>query len=433
MYRPCVVLLVCFGFAGPVDAASPDPKSLVIPAEELSRARELVQQLGSEQFAEREKAELELAKMGRLARPALLEGANTDPSQEVRARCSSLLPKATALDIKAKLDVFLADTEGQYEHDLPGWNQFRATVRNEWTLFGYQVWSDRSLDKPARTVFADLIATHANRAVVIAAGGSDADLGQIVAARRQELYNQKFPRAVIIGGMIVQPGVRRDPTAEDIAALLFAETHVPSRFVPRTASISTLITASGFVAAARDTDERGRVYRAIAVAWLDSRLDPLDMYQAMSLASAANNFNMPEHACRIAMRLFTMQGATAVYRGQAAATLARIGGREHIPLLEKAMKDEAILITIRENIPGKPIAERPTHDVQIRDVALAVSILLAGQKIEDYGFVDNLRSTGGVAGAATAYTYSRHYLPEGERKAAFEKWKKWRESEDGRK
>ena len=62
-------------------------------------------------------------------------------------RCSSLLPRAASLDIKARLDVFLADAEGEYEHDLPGWNQFRATVRNEWESSGYPLWADRSLSK----------------------------------------------------------------------------------------------------------------------------------------------------------------------------------------------------------------------------------------------------------------------------------------------
>ena len=169
-------------------AGSPDPKSLEIPADELSRARELVQQLGSDQYATREKAEQELARMGRLARPVLLEAANTDPNQEVRARCSSLLPKATALDLKARIDVFLADAEGKYEHDLPGWHQFRGVLREEWSLFGFDVWSDRSLDKPARAVFAEIIASPDNRQIMMAAGGSKTELASIASARRQELY-----------------------------------------------------------------------------------------------------------------------------------------------------------------------------------------------------------------------------------------------------
>ena len=420
----------CFAvvmLAGNASVASPNPKSLAIPADEMARARELVQQLGSEQFPEREKAEDELAKMGRLARPALVEGANTDPSQEVRARCSSLLPRAASLDIKARLDVFLADAEGEYEHDLPGWNQFRATVRNEWELFGYPLWADRSLSKAARVIFADLISTPINRQVVLAAGGSQTDLGQLVAARRQELYNKKYPRAVVIGGRVVQATtVRVDPTAEDLASLLFAESHVQSRFVPRTSNITTLIAASGFIKDIREKDDRAKVYRAIAVAWLETRRDPLDMYQAMSLAT---QLGLPDQTVRMSIRLLTMPGAIVSYRGMAANNLARYGTREHIPLLEKTMEDKAVLITIRENVVNVPVAQWPTHEVQIRDVALAVSILLSDQKLEDYGFVDHQKANK-VPSNSSTYSYARYYLNEADRAAAFEKWKKWRAEED---
>lgn len=428
MHRPCFAFLLFVGIAGAATAASPDPKSLTIPADELARARELVQQLGSEQFVEREKAEAELAKMGRSARPALAEGANTDPSQEVRSRCSSLLPRAISLDIRARLDVFLADTDGKFEHDLPGWNQFRATLRNEWDLFGYPVWSDRSLDKAARAVFADLISTQVNRQVMLAAGGSQPDLGQLVAARRQELYNQKYPRTVVINGMIVQPStLRRDPTAEDIASLLFAESHAQSRFVPRTSTISALITASGFsTAVTSEKDDRAKVFRAIASAWLESRQDPLDVYQAMSIA---RNLKMPDQAIRLSIRLLTSQGATPAYRGMAASNLAQMGTKEHIPLLEKMMTEQAMVTTVRENVPNLPAAERPAHEIQVRDVALAVSIILSGQKLEDYGYVDIYKVNGLNINAAN-YTYARYYIPEADRKASFEKWKEWRAAEE---
>jgi hypothetical protein len=429
MFRMCFALLLFLGIVAPAAAASPDPKSLTISAAELSKARELVQQLGSERFAERERAELELARMGRAARPALVEGANSDPSQEVRSRCCALLPKATSLDIKARLEVFLADTEGQYEHDLPGWNQFRATIREDWTLFGYTIAADHSLDKGARKVFADLISNSINRQIVLAAGGMESDLGQLVAARRQELYNQKYPRAVIVGGMVVQPTtVRRDPTTEDVAALLFAESHVQSKFVPRTSSISVLITASGFAGEVQNPNDKGKVYRAIMIAWLDSRQDPVDMYQAMSLAS---NLHMPEQQLRLAARLLATPGAASVYRGQAVMNLARIGNKEHIPLLEKAMSDSGVLTVIRKSIAGKPVNEWESHDVQVRDAALAVSIILSGQKMEDYGFVDQFKANGVDA---STYTYTRYYFQdEDQRKAALDKWKNWRGSREGKK
>lgn len=422
MLRTCVALLLIVGFAGTAGAASPDPKTLAVPPEELSRARELVQQLGSEQFAEREKAEQALAAMGRLARPALLEGVNSDPNPEVRSRCSALLPKANALDIKARLEVFLADAEGKYEHDLPGWNQFRSLVRHEWTLFGHPVWSDRSLDKAARGVFAELIAAADNRSIMLAASGPQADLGQLVAARRQELYNMKFPRAVVAGGVVSQPAARREPSTADLATLLFAESLVPSKFVPRTTAMSTLLSASAFNNAVREADEAGKVYRAVAVAWLESRLDPIEMYQAMSIAT---NINLPDQTVRLAVRLLTTPGTTAAYRGQAATQLARLGTKEHIPLLEKGLADSAVMITVRRSVVKDGRSEIESHDIQVRDVALAVSVILSGQKLEDYGFVDMFATSGGGVGGA--YSYTRHYLPDDKRDEALAKWKEWRE------
>ena len=61
------------------------------------------------------------------------------------------------------------------------------------------------------------------------------------------------------------------------------------------------------------------------------------------------------------------------------------------------------------------------HEIQIRDVALAVSVILSGQKLDDYGFVDQFPHNG------TGYTYTRCYFPDDDaRKAALDRWKEWR-------
>src|SRR5205823_441033 len=131
-------------------------------------------------------------------------------------------------------------------------------------------------------------------------------------------------------------------------------------------------------------------------------------------------------ACRLAIRLFEAKGVQVFYRGNAAATLARLGGKEHIPVMEKAMADAGVLYTLRRPVPGKPTNEWETHDIQVRDVALAVALVLAGQNLDDYGFVDQHKASGITGGA---YTYTRYYLPEDKRQAAFDKWKEWRERE----
>jgi hypothetical protein len=411
MYRFGLVFACLFSAAGWSIAASPNPDDLVAPAEIQVKARALVRQLASEDYSEREDAHKQLADLGRHARPALLAGANTSPEPEIRLRCAQLLPGATALDIAAKLDTFLADTKGEYEHNLPAWKTFRATVRSEWSFFGHVVWSDRSLDTAARQVFADLVAAPANRRLLLAVGGSRVELTDLVVARKQELYERRYPRGEDAGS--------RDPTRDEIAALLFADSRVGSQYLPRRGSIVPHLAGSGFTQAARGSDEKGRVYRAIAAAWLDSRNEPREMYQAMSLGI---DFGLNDNVCGLCARLLTMPGVTALYRGRAASNLVYYGGKKHVPLLVKAMSDAVVVSTVTWNGMGQP-----TYEIQLRDIALAVSIVLSDQKLEDYGFAD--RSAGSSPADKRTYSYTRYYFPDdATRKSAFTKWTAWRKT-----
>jgi hypothetical protein len=311
--------------------------------------------------------------------------------------------------MKARLDVFLADTEGKYEHDLPGWREFRATARGEWHLLGY-VFGDTSHDKAARAVYVELLSSPVNRQIVMAVGSAESELSHLVSGRRQELYSQKYGRVVIAGGVMTSsPALRREPTVEDIATLLFAESYAKTRPVGRNVAISVLLNSSGFISAAQAADDKGKVYRAVAVAWLESRQDPLDLQYAMTIAS---NLGLTDQAVQLAVRLFESKGVQVYARGNAAATLARLGNKSLIPRLEKSFADDAVLYPARVNTN--------THEIQARDVALAVSIIIAGEKPEDYGFADMYKANA----AGIAYSFTRYYLEEDKRQAAFDKWKK---------
>ena len=383
------VLALLSALAGPAAAASPDPAELAVPPGDLSRARALVVRLGSAAYPEREAAQLDLDKMGRLALPALAEGLKAHPSAEVRFRCQALLPKAAAADRQARLDAFLADAGGKFDHDLPGWNEFRTATAGT---------------PAARAVFVELLADPANRALVLGTAGPAGDLGPAVAARKQELYQWRFPRT--------PTATRREATVADVVALLFAEARVPAKFVPRGVSTSVLFSAPGITAAVADPGEKGRVYKAVVVHWLDTRDDAVSMYQAINVAS---NLNLKE-AGGVAARLVRLKGATPFYRGQAAMTLVRLGGKEHLPALEGLLADETVLLAIAQ--PGK--AERV--EIQLRDVALAAALLLTGQEPEAYGFAQRYKDSGG----AVRYSYSNWHVAADERAAAFEAWKAWR-------
>jgi hypothetical protein len=224
------------------------------------------------------------------------------------------------------------------------------------------------------------------------------------------------------GGVAPATVPRKNPTAEEIAALLLlgsVTTKSPAR-IPGHISISLLVTTSDFPSQIRGHDDAGRVYKAIALAWLDTRTDPIDLYQGMIMAS---NLGMPESSVRLAARLFATKGSPAAYRGSAAGTLSNFGNKEHIPLLEMAFEDKEVIASVRNKLPGKAKNETANCEIQIRDVALVVAIQLTGQAPGDYGFVDQQKSSEGSPDVIHSYT--RYYIPNEKRTAAFEQWKDW--------
>jgi hypothetical protein len=412
MLRTSVAVITFVGFLAPMlsrvvaaPPASPDPKSLAVPQEELSKARELVQKLGSETFQEREAAERDLAAMGRLARAALLAGVNTDPDPEVRLRCHTLLPKANAEDLKARIDTFMADTEGKYEHDLPGWHQLRATVRGQSKLFGWTHTVRPGAEKAARELFIEFLKAPGGPQLLGALGGPPADLGALVATRKQELYNTRFPR----------PGTApRNPSLMEVAVVVFAESQVHSRHIPRSMNVMTVLSTSGLPGATQGSDDRALALRTVLNAWFDSRTDSAELYTAFNLATTLNNHDT---IGRLATRLLTTPGVIANYKGQALATLVRLKMADQVPALEKAFTDSGTLGVTVQIVNGVQVRKT----IEVRDAALAAALVLTGQDPNEYGF-DSFPKH---AGAGFSYVWAK--IPEDKRKDAFEKWAKWRE------
>jgi hypothetical protein len=412
MLRVCAAFVVLFGLAGsakaaPPSKADPDPKSLRVPPEELSKARELVQRLGSEEYVERETAERDLAAMGRLARVALLDGVNLDPDPEVRARCRGLLPRANAEEMNARLDAFMADAEGKYEHDLPGWNKLRAVVRGEWKVLGATFAARPDTDKAARALFIEFIKAPSGKQLLTALGGPPAELGQMVAARKTELYQAKYPR---LSGL-----PPRTPSVAEVAVVVFAESQVNSRSVPRVTTFNSVLVTSGITPEVQNNDERARALRAVMTAWFDSRTDAVDLYSALTLA---NNMKNDDAAGRLAGRIMTTAGVQGFYKGQALTTLVRLKMLDQLPNIEKAFTDSTTLTTMIKVVNNMQVRQT----IEVRDAALAAALMMTGQNPDDYGFEGFPK---GVTGTNFSYAWAK--IHEDNRKAAFEKWKEWRE------
>jgi hypothetical protein len=366
-----VVAVLAGTLSGPVAyGVSPDPKDLVIPPQELSKARELVRKLGSEFYKDREEAHAELAKMGRLARPALLEAVTTDPDPEVRFRSSLLLPRAAAADLQARLETFLADTDGRFEHDLPGLKYYRKLI---------------GTDKPARDLFVEMVKSPYNVELLQTLERSPTDAGRAIADRRNSLYGDMQQR--FVPGKPVQPP--KQPQLPDIACLLLAEALTPSREIPRNALFAyvTGVTFLQLPASNNALNTPGtphaEAYKRIVSVWLDSRDDVQDLNQLPYIVGQQLR-NLPQ-STPLLRRIVTTEGVQGYAKGQALMYLVQNRQKEEIPFLKSLLKDDSVVTSVwfGGQIPNQPPVQ---HQCLLRDVALALLIQQTGQKMLDYGF-----------------------------------------------
>jgi hypothetical protein len=396
MTRHVAIVLGAF-FAAPVFGASPDPKDLVIPPQELSKARELVRKLGSEVYREREDAHAELVKMGRLARPALVEGATNDTDPEVRFRCARLLPKAGSDDLKARLDTFLADTDNKYEHNLPGLKQFRKSVGG---------------DEKARALFVEIVKSPYNVELLQALEGDVTEAGRAISDRRMMMFSHLQQRN--IGGKITQPTAI---PLSDIACLLFAESIIPSKDIPRTGvwnyvtGVTFLQQPSSNNALNSATTTHADVYKKIVATWLETRDDVQDLNQLAYVAGQQLR-GMPQ-SVPLLRKIITTEGVYGYAKGQALMYLVQARPKEEMAFLKSLLKDETLVTTVwfgGNNINGQP----QQHQCLMRDVVLAMLITQTGQSMKDYGYI----FPPGVVPNGQNIGYGNYAFPTDEARAA---------------
>src|SRR5207237_676084 len=97
---------------------------------EADQARQLVRDLGANDYRTRERASGQLVRMGSAVEPILREGLAA-PDPEVRSRCRHILPLALTYDLERRLQAFLAGREDK-EHPAPaGWERFKAITGDD--------------------------------------------------------------------------------------------------------------------------------------------------------------------------------------------------------------------------------------------------------------------------------------------------------------
>lgn len=381
--------------AGAARAASPDPKDLAVPAQELSKARALLQKLGSDSYRDREDAQAELAKMGRLAKDVLAEAATTGEDPEIRLRAARLLPKASAADLKARIETFLEDKDGKFDHDLPGLKVFRAKLGA----------GDKS-----RALYADILKSPHNLDLFAAVEKGNTEGGRAIGDRRNNMWmdmnGQRF-----VGS---RPAAPRQPALADIAAVLFAESLVPSDSIPKTGQWAYMnsgqfLQQNASVTTLNSADQpHHAVYRTIAANWIGSRTDAMEMSNIVYMLNNAPFASFKESQTLL-RRIVLTDGVQLWARGQALNMLVQKNGKDETKFLRGALKGEfragdypdlypnekdpnrkiavsndGVVQQVHWQKPGQPQGQM--YSIQLRDAALAFLLHQEKLNIRDFGF-----------------------------------------------
>lgn len=385
--------------ANTLRGASPDPKALIVPPEQVARAQLLVRQLGSDAFLDRDQATRELRRMGRLALPALTDAVtNGSDDPEIRFRCELLLPRAEHDDVAARISTFLADADGKYTHELPGWDAFRGVIGN---------------DRTSRELFAEIVKDRSQHDLLLATTKNRRELALAVSAYRQQLQMRMNPR-VSAPGVAMRPV---QPTLADVALLLLAESLVSEKdapFVGAQYHVSNFFYQPQGRTAIAGNGKFGPAFRQLTLNWLETRDGPHGITTAMTLAQ---NLNLGgKTVAKFAARLLDSADTQPWNRANAACLIARNGGNDHLPSILKLLSDETVLIRGNNRQP----------DIQLRDVGLAMALVMTGQEPSAYGF-EVANSNPQLRYNYTTFRFrdEEKKSAEDKRKAAIAKWKRW--------
>ncbi len=350
-------------------------------AELQQQASQLVEQLGSDSFRARQRAEYDLSLLGVPAKRALLHGLKSGDA-EVRERCRRLLVVVLEQDYQARVDAFAADTQGRTDHHLPGWDRFRALA-------------GESLG--ARQLFVDMQRTESK---LLESAAADPDAGSDMLLWRCEDLQQTVSRPT--------DNESRSLTLGSIGAAFFVGSDTR---VPINDRVASYLYNFGYQPALQTAIQRGpkvEPLKRILGAWVVRTANSNNAYPGMVLAI---QYDLRE-GLGPATGLLKQAGGPPHFVQFAILVVGRFGGKEHLTVLEPLLENTSALVT--QTVGGQQLR------CEVRDVALAALLHLTQQDFKEYGFSQLQRN------AQTLFnTNSVGFATDEARTAALAKWKAW--------
>jgi hypothetical protein len=351
------------------------------------QAVQLVEQLGSDAFRYRQRAERELAAMGLPAKNALLEGL-TSRDAEIRDRCRRLLVVVLEQDYQARVSAFAADTQGLHDHHLPGWERFRQLAGET---------------AASRQLFVEMQRAESK---LLELATADPDAASETLLQRCEELQQFNSRQMDNEGRSLSLG--------NIAAAFFVGSDPRVPVNDRVASFLYNFSYQPVLQTAISGRVRGEPLKRILGAWVDRTASSNHAYQGMVLSI---QYDLRE-GLKPAVSMLKQVSSPPHFVQFAIVVVGRFGGKEHLPLLEALLENKSALVT--QNVGGQQLS------CEVRDVALATLVYLTKQDHKAYGFNHLQKNSQMLFNANTVG------FPNAEARAeAIRKWKTWSAQQPG--
>ena len=339
----------CFG-----TSHSSECQAAETPPADAQKFKTLTGQLGAATWAERERATAELLRSGVEALPALSAMLNA-PDAEVRTRARIIHAHIDSQDYQQRVREFAADVDGRQQLSLPGWKRFRKQVGD---------------DAVSRKLFVGMAT--AARPVMESVEQGPAAVGRQLDEELQTI------RQLNLGGLRETQGGK---AMSAITALVFAagDSAVPVNAETAAAlgSITFCATADAGFAKADQVPALTKIWGG----WVGREFSAESITSEMhaSRLLAALNYSVPEG---LPLALKQATPARSLVRSLAVLTIGKVGAKQNV-------EDLTPLLTASDNWladANTGVTMRIGANIQIRDLALAVSAYLSGRNPRDFGF-----------------------------------------------
>ncbi|MFP6665801.1 MAG: hypothetical protein VB876_00720 [Pirellulales bacterium] len=349
-----------------------------------SRITELIRQLGAPSFGQRQRATRQLQAIGVTAKPALVQALQHDDA-EIRSRARRILLAVLDTDLQRRITAFAADPSDQQATSLPGWRLFKETV---------------GTSAVARRIYLE--AVRAEPVLLESIEQTSQTAGTTLTARAMTLH-ERYIRNPMYRGIAdsIEAG------ESSVCALLLATMNPDVVLDEQIATkIYQLVQHAG-LRQHLDAGPRRDPIRRLVGSFIETTAELQLAYQTIWLAM---HHNLKEGLVP-AVSLVERRDRQPYMLQNALLCVGKLGDRRHLELVELLLEDESPVDGRIAN------ASRP----QICEIALAVSIHLAGQDPKSFGYSKLQLSTQTLFQASTLA-----FASDPMREQALEKWRIWR-------